>query len=438
MSQGRIGNCCGGCGGVGFDAPAYRIHIWRSDGWDWGSNLPPQFVFIVGAFTKWQNSDAGRIAKFRKSNAARPLFDTGFAAKNYFSGPMEFVASSRGSAVKLLAGNVGRERQGEVSHNLHDVGVPKVAWLIDAVSGDVSFTVPDPLNFFTFVGFMSCINGKVGVTDFVKFHSFDINGAATITREGNINTDFIHDCAGMVDSWFVSSRPRDFGSWTTPYGLRLINGNLTQKPQFLGSGSDVAIFNTIGFPNQQTGTSRHCYLSATKEFVRGDGKWTWAGAEYVNPVTNPELANVNGVMFAVQEFGGLLAQFKVVPVETSGLRAQPFSVDHLGRLWFSGAVTKVWTRDGLGTYTATVTQPDQLYVFDHGASPKVRAFEGFVGGVPLDCRYFGDGPTQGRQYIVVGSFTGYRNPGVPGVTYRADRILYINEDGVRLPNLEWP
>lgn len=456
-----IGDCCGPCSEQGFNDQAVRVHVWRGDGWDWGSQAAPQFIFVSGSFTKYGKSNASRIAKFRKSNSGKTVFDKGFANNVAFSNGMTFCSTSRGSAVKLLVGNLGRMRQGVTFNYFHDTGTPKIAWLIDPVSGQVSFSIPDPepqgrgvqnaVGVWTFVGMVSAIEGKLGLSDFIKFHSIDIGGAATITRTGNSASDFVHGAVGMNNSWYMSERPRNWAGFTTPRGIRLLNANLTQKAQFVGSGTTVSTFTIIGFPNQKNGDDKFLYVNATKEFTyvppnppppappSPPAKWVWNGVEIVNPITNIELINVNSVLFAVQQFGGLLAQHFVIPVETNGTRAEPMSVDHVGRLWFTGGILKVFTRaGGGGPYTATETVPHQLYRHAPAENPQLKKFEGFNGGVN-DCRYFADGPTQGRQYIVIGAFTRYTDPvAYGGKTHVANRILYIDENGKRLKDLEWP
>lgn len=438
--------------GSGFNDDAYKIHVWRQDGWDWGSDATPLAFFVVGKFTKYGSNKAGRIAKFEKS-ASRDRFSREFAAVNYFTGGLYFCSSTRHQTLfpeydsKLLVGSKGVLRTGEFSKNTgtgHGAWGDGLAWVIDPETGENTYSVPDakipdttifghPLSYANTTG-MACAGGFIGIVEFQRMTSWQLGGGmvANVGAEENL-----HFATGFSGSIAVPGRPTAFDGHLDTKGLRVVGSGLTIISG--GTGSLKSVFTAVGDPLEISTTEM--WALATQEYSSESSlDWKFNTVRYLTPTVDS--GPLNACAFRATT-GGDLASFDSVGMLYDGRRPEVFCVDDLGRLWLSGDVSRFWTRDvALNTMVATDVVPGALYRFDPDTGhvneicmPGKYAAGEFVKAYIYDCKFFAEGPTVGRQYIIVGSFTFI---GSGGQLHSAKRIAYITEDGTFLPHLEWP
>lgn len=422
-----------------FNAPIYRVFVDRGDGWDSGSTDDPRAFYLAGTFTSFGGHIAMRAAKFYKDQATgRTVFSKVFASQNQFSGVTNNIITTRDGSAIIYYSTTPKSRNGG------DMGY---AWLIDPTTDDLTtgFNLVPSADFGgSAIAYMGCTLGRLAVHNFTDLIVYELPGGTETSRASNIN---VHNVVADDVFFYFSSQIAAFPGqnvygYVEPQGIKKLNSmSLTQDATWEatgGGGTSVPCFNMVitqkqiwnGTYDPITGGPKIISIVATREYG-GSGGYHWNGDTFATPGAG------EGAVFRLTSDAILYHPGPPGPYEEDftftlngsvagcSPRLELFFNDPDDELWFGGGVSQLNPqRDAPQSVT-----PQRLYRFNR-LTQDFTEFSGFNGPV-RHAAYFCDGPTQGRQFIVVGDFTEYN--GEP-----AEYIMFMDGAGNRLEDLEWP
>lgn len=392
-----------------FNDTCIRVFVWRDDAWDYGSDNPPLAFFVSGAFTTLNGRQTLRLAKVVKGSSGASARATSFCNRVDFTSSTAFFTKNKTDTAKLFVGSQAvNSYAGGPNVNAHlldwRTGVQDSNWT------GVNCTFPST----AMVGIAS-VEDRLLIHDYYTVRSVDLSGTVQNSRvsSGMNMHGIVND---GVFGYLSCAWGGTYGGTLNPQGLRKIDK----------TGAQNSAYST----NAGVGSACGCFFGALPNLVlwnAGDtNAYTSASLQYGSALT------WNGGAFGFAGYdGGILKVSSTGTLQGTPLgilpgaadRATVFCKSPAGELWFGADVYELKT--GAQTFT---TSPYQLYKYNE-ATDTVTYFSGFDGAV-IDCQWFST--VEGvQQFIVVGAFTTYN--GEP-----AERIVFIDQDGNRLPDLIWP
>ncbi len=394
-----------------FNDTCIRVFVWRDDSWDYGSDNPPLAFFVSGAFTTLNGIQTSRLAKVVKGSTGASARATGFCNRVSFTGATAFFTKNKSDPTKLFVGSQ--------AVNAYAGGPNVNAHLIDWRTGaqDAYWTGANCTFPSTAMVGIASVDDRLLIHDYYTLRSVDLSGTVQNTRSTvGIN---MHGLVNDGAFGYLSCAWNGAGTYAgnvNPQGLRKIDKTGAQNAAFsanAGAGSACGCF-FGALPNLVLWNAgdTNVYTSASLQY---GSALEWNGGAF-------GFAGHDGGLLKVGATG-LLQGTPLGIMPSAADRAAMFCKSPAGELWFGAEVHE------LKTSSQTIpTSTYQLYKYNE-ATDTATYFSGFDGAV-IDCQWFStvDGV---QQFIVVGAFTTYN--GEP-----AERIVFIDQDGNRLPDLIWP
>jgi hypothetical protein len=396
-----------------FNDTAVRVYVWRDDAWDYGSDNPPLAFFVSGAFTSMNDIQTLRLAKIVKGSTGASARATAFCNRVDFTGPTAFFTKNKNDPNKLFVGSQGlTQYAGGYNGNAH---------LLDWRTGanDTSFTSASCSFPFTAMVGIAAVNGRFLIHDYTTLFSTDLAGGSVVTKvsAGPTNMHAIMNDgvnAYLQTAWVTGGT---YDGNVNPQGLRKLNANGSQNAAWdavAGTGSECGVF-FGSLPNLALWNAGDTNVYTSAAYTQYGSALEWDGTSF--GFTGYEC----GIMKVSTAGVASGTPLGIAPSATD--RAGVFCKSPAGEIWFGYEVHSLKTSTQI-----MATSPYQLYKYNE-ATDTVTYFDGFNGQV-VDCQWFStvDGV---QQFIVVGAFTEYN--GLP-----AERIVFIDQNGTRLPDLIWP
>ena len=406
-----------------FNDTTRRVYVWRADTWDYGSESPPLAFFVAGAFTTLNSTSTLRLAKVVKGSNGASARDTTFCEAVDFTGTTALLSKDKTNTSQLLVGSEGLNSYAGLSAtNSHLIN-----W---TSAGNVGSFVGPSFPATPMVG-LTAIGARYIFHDYTTLFACDSTGTVLFTHTSPVN---MHSVVNDGSNVYLSMRrvftgvPTGYDSDQYPDGVRKLSSNGFTDAAFdaaAGFGAGCCCFFATLPPKEiWDAGGTNLYTSASLEYPQSQDM-TWNGGPFGDGASTAGILKVTT--------GGTLAGIglgldHVGPdgIETPTCdRAWVFCISPTADIWFGGGVTAL--RD---SFSVTPTTDYQLYKYNE-TSGVATYFSGFNGTV-YDCQYFStraDAVTQ--QFIVVGAFTTYNGD-------TAERIVFIDQNGTRLSDLEWP
>lgn len=408
-----------------FDDFTYKVYVWRSDDWDYGSDNPPEAFYVAGAFGKLNNRRARRIAKVVKGYGGASARDGLFCGRSNFDPAGTYaiyLTRNKSDATELVVGT---------NFSTYYSAVPGNVFPLNRNTAKLrpSFTSLGINYGGALMSGVQCVSDRIIAHSYTDLYSFDNDGNTAVhhTSVANINGSANRSDIAFIAQTNTTVLADAYDSIVQPRGMRILDsdGVTATAPdlQLQPPGGECAFFTPI-LPNLALWDSGDEYLfaAASLEFPTS-ANMAWNGTLIGDGlrtcgIVRMELASgtITGLPIGITHYGP--------DYELSGSdRAQLFCVSPIRDIWFGGGVLELDN----GTDNIS-TDPYRLYRYNY-ITGEIAYFDGFNARVH-DCQYFStvDGV---HQFICVGEFTEYN--GVP-----VEYIVFIDQYGNRLDDLIWP
>lgn len=408
-----------------FDDIAYKVYVWRSDDWDYGSDNPPEAFYVAGAFGKLNRRRARRVAKVVKGAGGASARDSLFCGNSKFSPSgsyANFFTRNKVDATELIVGCNFTTYYGSTPGNVFPVN---------------AYTARLRPTFSTYginYGGGQLVTGVQSISDRIISHTyFSLYSMDNDGGDPNLHTTTanIHGSANADDHLWIAQMNSTvhadaYDNIIQPRGLRDLNvwGQTdTSAGKLQTPGGECAFFTPMP-PNLElwNGGDESLYAVASLELITS-ANMSWNGLPIGDGSRTCGIAKIDLATSALTGIPLGITHYGPDFTGTGSDRASLFCISPENEIWFGGAVLELDN----GTDNLS-TDPYRLYKYNQDTGA-ISYFDGFNARVH-DCQYFStvDGV---QQFICVGEFTEYN-----GVS--ADYIVFIDQDGNRLDDLIWP
>ena len=406
-----------------FNNTCRKVYVYRADGWDYGGESAPIAFYVAGNFTSLNNRQTLRLAKVIRGSGGRSSRATAFCNSVKFSTGTSFLSLNKDTGASLLVGGENRNSfNGGSLANAHMID-------LDAGTPVAGFTGPD-FPSLPMQGMVS-MNGGCLFHTYTELRATDYSGATTATHSSPVN---MHNLVTDGNNAWLSMRrvftgvPTGYDGDHYPDGIRQLDylGNIVGAwDAAAGFGAGCCCFFAALPPKELwIGGDNYIYTSASLEYQNSQDM-TWDGVPfgYGGQTAGILKVGTDGVLGGVSLGIDHLGPDFVDPRPPNSDRAWMFCKSPSGELWFGGGVDALYSSAG-----SVSTSNYKLYKFNENTNA-ITYISGFNDTV-YDCQFFSE-VNGTQQFIVVGAFTEYN-----GET--AERIVFIDQDGNRLSDLEWP
>jgi hypothetical protein len=403
-----------------FNARTRRVIVERGDSWDYGGTGEPTAFYVAGAFTTLNQRKAQRFAKVVKSASGGSARDSVVCNNVGFTAETFLLSQDKSDSSRIYVGSNGLANFPPLtSKNVFLIG--KSSGQLDPDWSGYSFPVT-PL-----IGLAS-VSDRVIAHDYTTLVALDDTASLIAAHSSPVN---MHSVVSDGTSVFLSMRrvftgvPTGYDGDQYPDGIRKLNKNGGIIPAFdsvagIGAGC-CCFFGIIPGKEAWDNGDKFFYSSTSLEYLNSLDM-TWDGI----PFGGASSAGIIKISEGGVLYGLDISMTHVGPDFTEGNtsdRAWLFCKSPSDEIWFGGGVTGI--TDGAGSFSVT---PYRLYKYNENSlnAAEIATFNGTV----WDCQFFRE--VDGiEQFIVCGDFTECNGDPV-------EYIAFIDQDGNRLSDLEWP
>lgn len=391
-----------------FNGPVWQIYVWRPDASsDYQLGASPSAVYLTGPFTQVGGTSAKRLAKLTLQGG-RTRLDSTFAAAAGF----EFAGA------QYLKQPIARCFDND---RLLVLGVTSDLTYLDGERG-VFFGINESTGERAFSPWASVESVVPG------YRNEELTGVAS-------NTDTIAVSAGILSGWAPGVMLFD----TSGNPVEVSAGNYLYQKGL--SSSYLWVIANAGtgyiFQSNEVHPFVHSIQASAAGGVSADSIWNTGAGTGIGassgfvPTIDAEQNHL--ILFASEWNGTVLATIESAGIWLSG--------DPRGYLDYAQSITGLFEPNTFISLSAGPNSPDiiftnffqdTLYIYLDGSLTQITTSlsGGFHGGPIVDAKYFRTRNDGTHQIIVAGEFASYKGEPVP-------YIVFIDEDGNRLADLEW-